>query len=155
MKAILLFSQLLFATSVQAAELSCPNSYPAKEVTLPETVAGHSANGLTRPARLSSAYIHTGELHSDPSGFAAMRLVPTKVKGGWDTEDHFTAQDTKWLVCLYGGDGRSSATNPQAGGNVERWEKIDDGISYCVLHFREVKLPYNASSNWTANAICR
>ena len=84
-----------------------------------------------------------------------MQLVPKKVKGGWDTEDSFSSGETKWLVCIYGGDGRSSAENPRVAGGIEWWEKIDASIGHCTLHFREVRFPAGAPSDWTATAACK
>jgi hypothetical protein len=155
MKKLLLLTSTLLLTAARAAELKCPDLYPNKDVSLSETPAGHEGSGLVRGAKLSSAYISTGMLHSDPNGFDAMQLVPRRVTGGWDTEDRFTPQETKWLVCVYGGDGRASVENPRVVGGIEWWEKISPNISYCALHFREVKLPSQAMREWAATATCK
>lgn len=155
MKKIPLFAVLMLLAVARAAEIQCPSSYPAEEATLSEIPRGHEGGGLIRGAPLSSAYIYIGKLHSDPNGFEAMQLVPKRVKGGWDTEDHFTPQETKWLVCVYGGNARLSVENPQVAGSIEWWEKINPNVSYCVLRFREVKLPSRAPSDWVATATCK
>jgi hypothetical protein len=150
---LLLLSFLLFSTA-QAEEIKCPDYYPKKETTLLEVPAGHEGSGLIRGAKLSSAYIYVGKLHANPNGFDAMQLVPKRVKGGWDTNDYFSAQETKWLVCVYGGDGRLSVENPRVTGSIEWWEKIGAGIGHCALHFREIKSPSRAPSDWAATATC-
>lgn len=155
MKAPLVLSSFLFAATVQAADLKCPDYYPDAATTLTAIPAGREGSGIVRGAKLSSAYLTTGDLHKDPNGFDAMQLVPTKVKGGWDTETRFTPNEANWLVCLYGGDGRSSIANPQSAGRIEWWEKINPSIHDCALHFREVKLPSSTSSDWTATATCK
>jgi hypothetical protein len=155
MKTILLFAALTLLSVARATEIQCPGSYPTKEATLSEIPRGHEGSGLIRRAQLSSAYIYIGKLHSDPNGFEAMQLVPKRVKGGWDTEDSFTPQETKWLVCVYGGDGRLSVENPNVTGSIEWWEKINPNIRHCSLHFREVKMPSRAPSDWTATATCK
>jgi len=155
MKTALLLSSLLLLSTAQADDLRCPDAYPSKEVTTSYIPPGHEGSGLLRGAKLSSAYISTGELHSDPTGFNAMQLIPKKVKGGWDTEDHFTPQESKWLVCVYGGDGRTSVENPRVAGSIEWWEKIGSNVTECELHFRELKRAFRAPSDWTATATCK
>jgi hypothetical protein len=155
MKTRLLLPSILLLSTAYAADLKCPDAYPAHAASLSEVPAGHDGRGLVRGARLSGAYISVGKLFADPGGFEAMRSVPRNVKGGWDTEDRFTPQETKWLVCVYGGDGRASAENPRVAGNIEWWEKISPNIRYCALHFREVKLPSRAPSEWAATASCK
>lgn len=152
--ALLLASLMLLATA-KAEDLKCPDHYPSRQVSASDVPPGHEGSGLVRGARLSSAYISTGKLHSDPNGFDAMQLTPKRVKGGWDTEDHFTPQETKWLVCVYGGDGRSSIENPRVAGSIEWWEKISPNINYCALHFREIKLASRGPSDWVATATCK
>lgn len=154
MKTTFLIVTLLLLPMARAEEIKCPDSYPANEVALPEIPAGHKGSGLIRGAHLSSAYIYVGKLHSDPNGFDAMQLVPKRVAKGWDSEDYFTPQETKWLVCVYGGDGRTSVDNPRTTGSIEWWEKIKPAITHCSLHFREVKLPHQTPSDWTAVAAC-
>lgn len=155
MKATLSLLSFTLSVAAQAETFQCPEYYPAKPVVLSDAPAGHRGSGLIRGAKLSSAYISTDTLHSDPSGFNAMQLTPQKVKGGWDTEDHFQPGDNKWLVCVYGGDGRSSMDNPRAGASIEWWEKLSPNLSYCALHFREVKSLSRAPSDWIATAICK
>lgn len=153
MKMLLLLPACFLLAGAQASEIKCPGYYPSKETALLEKPAGHEG-GLVRGAKLSSAYIFVGKLHADPSGFEAMQLVPRKVKGGWDTDDSFSPGETKWLVCVYGGDGRLSVQNPRVAGSIEWWEKIGATISHCKLQFREVKFPAGAPSDWTATATC-
>lgn len=154
MKTLLVLSSCLLFSATHAKEIKCPDSYPTKETTLQEKPAGHEGAGIVRGAKLSSAYISIGKLHADPNGFDAMQLVPKRVQGGWDTDDSFSPRETKWLVCVYGGDGRLSVKNPRVTGNIEWWEKIEANIGHCSLHFREVKFPAGARSEWTATATC-
>jgi hypothetical protein len=155
MSKIFFVSWLLVLSTAQAEEIRCPDRYPSNEATLSEVPAGHQGSGLVRGAKLSSAYIHVGQLHADPNGFEAMQLVPKRVKGGWDTDDAFSPGETKWLVCVYGGDGRLSVDNPRVTGSVEWWERIGTNVSQCALHFREVKRTNRAPSDWTAAAACK
>jgi hypothetical protein len=155
MKKLFLLTLTLLQPTAHAVDVKCPDSYPNKEALLSEIPPRHEGSGLVRGAKLSSAYISTGKLHSDPTGFDAMQLVPRRVAGGWDTEDRFTVQENKWLVCVYGGDGRASIENPRVAGSIEWWEKIGPNISYCALHFRQVKRPFQAPSEWTATATCK
>lgn len=148
-----LFAALVLATTANAEVIKCPDTYPGKEVALSEVPSGHKGSGLIRGARLSSAYIQIGKLHSDPNGFDAMQLFPKEIKGGWETEDNFTPQETKWLVCVYGGD-KSSVGLIRTTGAIEWWEQIAPKIEHCVLKFMEVKVPHSASL-WTATAVCK
>lgn len=154
MRKLLFAAFVLASANANAHVFKCPESYPSKEATLSEIPQGHKGGGLVREARLSNAFIYIGKLHNDPNGFDAMQIVPKKVKGGWDTEDNFTPQDTKWLVCVYGGD-RSSVDHSRTNGMIEWWEQIDPNITHCVLKFREIKQPYRSPSKWTAAATCK
>jgi len=76
-----------------------------------------------------------------------------KVKGGWDTEYGFTPQQTKWLVCVYGGT-EWSGMKRIVPGRIEWWEKVDPKITSCILQVREIKFPASLS-DWTATATCK
>lgn len=149
----LLFTALTLAATANAEVIKCPDFYPGKEVTLPEIPSGHKGSGLIRGARLTSAYVYVGKLHSDPNGFEAMQLVPKKIKGGWESVDNFTPDETRWLVCVYGGDSKSVGLI-RATGAIEWWESIDPKIARCELKFMEVKVPHS-DSLWTATAVCK
>lgn len=145
---------LALAVSAHAENIECPDVYPAQQVVLKETPPGHKGTGIVRGAPLTSAYIYTGKLHSNPQGFDAMQLVPQRVKGGWDSEHFFRAEDTHWLVCVYGGD-KYSVAQPRTLGILEWWEPIDPQFKQCELQFREIKHRYQAPSDWSATAVCK
>lgn len=140
----LLLAALVLTPAAQAEMIECPAQYPAKETTL----AG--STGRVQPARLSFAYMHIGKLHSEqllqgPEG--------KKVKGGWDTAYDFMPNDSKWLVCTYGGT-EWSGLDSISPGPVQWWGKVKPQTASCLLKVRETKLR-GSLSNWSATAVCK
>lgn len=142
MKSLLLVALVLTSTA-RAEVVECPARYPAKDVTL----AGSS--GRVQPARLSFAYVHIGALHSEqllqgPEG--------KKVKGGWDTAYDFTPDESKWLVCTYGGT-EWSGLDRISPGTIQWWGTIAPQATSCLLKIRETKFR-SSLSDWSAAASC-
>jgi hypothetical protein len=154
MKPILLLIAIALTSTAKAEVITCPSAYPSAEMILSAAPSGHTGSGIIRGAPLNNAYVYIGKLHSDPNGFDAMQLIPRVIKGGWETEDNFTREETKWLVCLYGGD-RKGAGLVQTTGPIEWWEQIDPKISHCVLKVMKIKLTYSDAVHLTATATCR
>jgi len=146
----LLFAALVLCASVKGEVIKCPERYPSKDVLLPEIPSGHQSSARLIPARLSLAYMYFGDLYGEQylEGPGSR-----KVKDGWDTEYNFTPQETKWLVCVYGGT-EWSGLDRISGGSIERWEKLDPKIISCVLKVRETKIGASLS-DWTATASCK
>ncbi len=80
-----------------------------------------------------------------------MQVPSKKVQGGEDTVYNFKSPSTKWLVCVYGGNGLNRGTLI---GNVERWEQLPPDARSCQLKTREVKRRHGPS-DWTASATCK
>jgi len=139
----LLFAALLLFSTAHAEVITCPERFPTKDMALSDNPAGRHGLARLKPARLSNAYMISGELYSEE------QFVPdiTKVEGGRDVRYSFTPDDTNWLVCEYGGGER-------VGGSIQLWEKINPKISGCELKIREIKVPHTAS-DWSAAAACK
>jgi hypothetical protein len=135
---------LLFIASITRAEvIECPARYPASDLNL----AGGA--GRVQPARLSFAYMHIGELHSEQLLQGPERR---KVKGGWDTDYDFPADETKWLVCSYGGT-EWSGLERISPGTVQWWGKVAPQSTVCRLQVREKKMK-GSLSDWSVAATC-
>lgn len=152
----IMFAVLLLASAAASAdEIRCPDEYPGKQMSLPASAPGQAGSGVVRSGILSDAYIYIGKLHGEVGGFDSLvGPAPERVKNGWDTKYLFTAADTKWLVCAYGGNELSKA-KPRVQGRIELWEPIGPHLTRCVLQVRETKQPYQLPSTWSAVASCK
>ncbi|HEV7816121.1 MAG TPA: STY0301 family protein [Janthinobacterium sp.] len=117
---LLLAVVALSCAAANAQQFKCPEFYPDKEATLSEIPLAHQGGGLVRGASLSNAFFYIGALHGKSGGFDSL-VGPEdkKVKGGWDTEYDFTPQETRWLVCVYGGN--------ESSGGKQRIQGISSG----------------------------
>ena len=95
-----------------------------------------------RPARLSNAYMVSGQIYSKQEFVPAIK----NVKGGLDIGYNFPGSE-RWLVCEYGGGERLAAS-------IEWWDKLAPNITECELKLRETKVKHGESS-WTAAASCK
>lgn len=142
MKSFLL-AALVLTFPAYAEVIECPARFPAKDINL------EGGSGRVQPARLSFAYMHIGKLHGEqllqgPEG--------KKVKGGWDTAYDFGPNDSKWLVCLYGGT-EWSGLRQISPGTIQWWGKVKPRTTSCLLKVRETKFR-GSLSDWTATATC-
>ncbi|HEV7817331.1 MAG TPA: STY0301 family protein [Janthinobacterium sp.] len=145
-----LFAALVLASTANAEVIECPKLFPSKDITLSEVPLGHKGNARVQRAHLSLAYMYVGELYGE------QYLVGPDVrnsKGGMDIEHGFRPEDTKWLVCRYGGN-EWSRSEQGVSGTIEWWEKLDPKITSCVLKIREIKVPHT-TSDWTATTTCK
>jgi hypothetical protein len=96
------------------------------------------------------AYVYVGEVYGQ------QYLVGPDVansKDGMDIPHSFRPEDSKWLVCVYGGS-EWERSKPHLTGKVELWEKLDQKITSCILRLRKVKASYYPTA-WTATAACQ
>jgi len=146
----LLLVVLVLSSPVSAEVIECPKHLSAKEVTLSEVPSGQKGRVRLRPVSLSYAYVQIGELYSlqvdAPPG-------SKKVKGGWDTAYRFTPEETKWLVCVYGGNEWNPGKQMIAG-IVEWWGSVDQKATSCMLQVREIK-ERSLPAFYTATATCK
>lgn len=132
---------LAMALDERTEMVQCPPRFPAEDVLL--------EGGRVQPARLSFAYIHSGDLYSEP---ILQGPQSKRVKGGWDIHYGLMSGGSKWLVCLYGGTEWSGLDHISPGA-IQWWGKLDNHVADCSLKIRESKLP-GSHSNWTATASC-
>jgi len=147
---IQLLAALALSSTSSAQVIECPEYLPSKQVQLSDAASARKASARVLPSRLSFAGIQVSELYGDP-----VEVPPgsKKVKGGWETEYRFTPEETKWLVCAYGGN-EWDPGKKMIGGKVEWWGKVDQKSTSCVLKVREAKeWPY--PTRWTATATCK
>jgi hypothetical protein len=156
MKTILLVILWLMTMTAHAVEIKCPAKYSSEAVPFSAVPSGHKGSGIVRGASLSNAYIYVGKLHDDPTGDGLM-LVPKVLKGGWLDEVTFTPDETKWIVCVYGGGGADGQAAPldRTTGPIEWWEQIDPIIENCVLKVMKIKFPRSIHVEYTAIATCK
>lgn len=143
MKSFLL-TALVLTSAAHAEVIECPPRYPDKDVTLPE------GSGRVQPARLSFAYMHVGELHSEQT---LQGPEAKKVNGGWDTVYGFKPNESKWLVCTYGGT-EWSGLDRISPGTIQWWGKLTQQTTLCLLKVRETKFR-GSLSDWAAAATCK
>lgn len=138
----LLFIAAMLPQASGAEVIKCAERFPSKDVELSERPAGQAGAARLLPARLSGAYMVSGEL------YAEQQFVPDikKVPGGRDVTYNFPGKG-RWLVCEYGGSAHLI-------GSVEWWGKLNPQITECELRLRETKLQ-QGESKWTATAICK
>ncbi|MEW6369917.1 MAG: STY0301 family protein [Pseudomonadota bacterium] len=105
MKKILLVG-LLFASTAQAKEISCPKFYPWQDTVLAEVPYQHTGKGVIKKQELSGASWMGGDFNDT---FGEMVGGVTKVEGGLDIQ---VPSFAKWFVCWYGG------------GAVAWWEEL-------------------------------
>jgi hypothetical protein len=143
MKKMLVFVLLLAASAASAQVIKCPERFPTKEIALADKPAGRHGSARLQPARLSNAYMTSGELYSE------VEFVPdiTKVEGGRNVNYAFTRTQANWLVCEYGGGER-------VGGTIQWWERLEPSITGCELRVRETRIRGSASA-WAATAVCK
>ncbi|NHZ64095.1 STY0301 family protein [Massilia genomosp. 1] len=140
----LLLAAIFLSSAAQAVEVTCPDFYRSKTLTLAPDSSDPEGHGLLKPAHLSYTYIHDGDLYSEQT------LVPpasTKVKGGWQTEFSVVPETDNWLVCGYGG-------QTWGDGSLERWQRLDSKLSSCVLRVTQTKEP-RSQTVWKARASCK
>ena len=146
----LLFAALVLTSTANAEVIECPKILPTEDTTLSEVPFGHNGSMRVQRSHLSFAYMYVGKIYGE------QYMVGADVKnskGGMDIEYGFRPENTKWLVCRYGGDEWSHSTNGVVG-TIEWWERLDPKITACVLKVRAVKVPH-LTSGWTAAATCK
>lgn len=89
---VLHLAALAMILDVRAQTLQCPARFPTNDVSI--------EGGRVQPARLSFAYIHSGDLYSEQ---LLRGPEPKQVQGGWDVQYGAMPTAGAWLVCLYGG----------------------------------------------------
>jgi hypothetical protein len=144
-----LIAVLVLSVTANAQEVKCPESYPNGDIPL-AMPSGQQGSARLQPAFLSMAYMYVGEQYGQ------QYLVGPDVansKGGMDVPHGFRPEDSKWLVCVYGGS-EWERSKPRLMGKVELWEKLDQKITSCILKLRKVKASYSPSA-WTATAVCK
>lgn len=139
---ILLLAALAMTLDVRAETIQCPARFPSKGVSI--------EGGRVQPARLSFAYLHSGDLYSEQ---LLQGPEPKHVQGGWDVQYGAMPMGDAWLVCLYGGTEWSGLDRIRAG-KIEWWGKLNAEGADCTLKIREAKLP-GSLSNWSAIASCK
>ena len=156
MKTVLFAILALVTMAAHAVEITCPSMYPNLEVPLAAVPSGHKGSGIIRGARLTNAYVYVGKLHDDPT-HDGMIMTPRVIKGGWQEEDNFTPDESKWIVCVYGGGGFDGNAPPldRTTGPIEWWEQIDPNIVRCVLKVMKIKFPSSNGVAYSATATCK
>lgn len=139
---VLLLAALAIALDARAETIQCPARFPTKDVSI--------EGGRVQPARLSFAYLHSGDLYSQQ---LLQGPVPKLVQGGWDVQYGAMPTGGAWLVCLYGGT-EWSGLDRISPGKIQWWGKLNGQGAACTLMIRESRLP-GALSNWAAIASCK
>ncbi len=139
----LLAAAMLYVASAAAQAVECPKYFPAEDMRLPTTPGDAKGKVRLQSRHLIHAYMYFGELYGEQT------LTPPasrKVRGGWNTAFDFTPAHDNWLICSYGDEA-------WGGGMHQRWEKLDPGITACVLQVRQSKGPHSPK-RWSATARC-
>jgi len=138
---ILLFGALALGLHAHAETVQCPAQFPTKDLLI--------EGGRVQPARLSFAYVHSGDRYSDQ---LLQSPQSKRVRGGWNIQYGSMPSDRVWLVCLYGGT-EWSGLDRISPGTIQWWGLLAKQGGTCSLSVRESKLP-GSLSDWKATASC-
>lgn len=141
LKTLLVIAVVLPRAAV-AEVITCPERFPSAEIRLPEGQTGRQGTARLLSARLSGAYMVSGDLYAEQEFIPDIKKVP----GGHDITYSFPGNG-RWLVCEYGGSARLA-------GSVQWWDKLNPRFTECELKLRETRLQH-AESKWSATANCK
>jgi hypothetical protein len=108
----------LFYAPIQAQTISCPPTYPPKDIVIPDQAPHGFGGGMVMAdAKLSGA----GMFLNDPRKGELIGDY-RKTKTGWEISYKFEPKEVKWLVCYYG-----------KSGEVRRFETMDSTTKDCLV----------------------